>query len=109
MELERPPMTTAEATKYVLDRLRYGGNTVARANAGGRKGGVQLLPAGWPDVIGFARNGGFFIGIEVKARKEDKLRAAQATFRFRIREAGGLWHEFRDPDRFNAWCADNDL
>jgi len=103
-------LTTSEATKHVLARLRWAGHTAARGNAGGRKGGVQLLPAGWPDVFGFAFPTGYFIGVEIKARKDDKLRTDQVRFRNRMLATdNAIWHEWRDVDEFNDWCRRHNL
>ena len=102
-------ITTAEATKLVLERLQRAGHIVARANAGGRKGGVRLLPAGWPDVVGFSSDRGLFVGVEIKVRKDDRLRAAQVLFRDHLLAAGGLWHEWRGVESFSAWCEENGL
>ena len=67
--------------------LKLRGYQVTRLNAGGRRGGVRLGKAGWPDFVACSPHGAF-IPVEVK------------------REGQGL----RDSQReFAAWCKRHDI
>lgn len=78
-------MTEAEIQRDVLSYLRRRGLLHARTNAG-RKGGVRLAPAGWPDVVGMYK--GHFFGLEIKA-KDGVVSAEQWATLLRIRDEGG--------------------
>jgi hypothetical protein len=54
---------------------------------------------GIPDVIGFQKGSGIFIGVETKIGK-DKLSLHQIEFGLEIVESGGLWFVARDIESF---------
>lgn len=65
----------SEIQKSILDYLRMRGHLVKRNQSGvmtkqynGKTHYVRMGEAGWPDIIGWSKNG-HAIGIEVKSRK----------------------------------------
>jgi hypothetical protein len=76
----------AAVLRDVLAYLRYRNILHARVNAG-RKGGVRLAPAGFPDIVAEYR--GRFIGIECKC-PDGVLSPEQIVTLMRIRDDGGI-------------------
>lgn len=93
-------MTNTNAlTASVIKFLSLKGFKVWRFNnlaAPGRKF-TGLL--GVPDVCGYEKKTGRFIGCEIKSPK-DKLSLAQIEFGINTLESGAMWFEVRDIDIF---------
>lgn len=65
-------MTETEIQSLILLEASKEGHRLWRSNAGTAKtknGFIKLFPKGFPDTIGFRRNDGKFIAIEVKTPK----------------------------------------
>ena len=59
-------MSESELTHAIIVALNATGRVhVWRSNAG-VAGGVRMAPKGCPDVVGYSRRSGRFVGIEVK-------------------------------------------
>lgn len=82
-------MTANEITKVAIQVLQERGCFVWRQNQIPVKGRAFIGLKGVPDIIGFHLNTGVFIGVEVKAGK-DELRAEQIDFLTTLKASGGL-------------------
>lgn len=94
--LELAPPTAGETTSAILAYLTLQGFAVWRQNTSGiydqKTGRYRFNPQGRrgvPDIIGFRKRDGVFIGVEVKAGR-DQLRPEQKQFLDELKAAGGL-------------------
>ena len=76
-------------TQDILTWLRYKGHDVWRQNTGRTQGHYRTGKPGVPDIIGYHRYTGAFIGIECK-RRGSKPTTAQWEFHDRLKAAGGI-------------------
>ena len=71
-------MKESALVQQVLSYLRYKGHKVFRMNAGamyvGEQGKrrIQMAPAGCPDIIGWQKGTGKFMGVECKVGKNKR-------------------------------------
>ncbi|ALW86886.1 hypothetical protein AUC43_18465 [Hymenobacter sedentarius] len=96
LPLDLGQLYAADITGAILAFLTHYGYTVWRQNTTGiydaAKARWRVNPQsrrGVPDIIGFRNRDGLFIGVEVKAGR-DQLRDDQRTFLNELRAAGGL-------------------
>ena len=94
--LELAPPTASETTSAILAYLILQGFAVWRQNNSGiydqKTNRYRFNPQGRrgvPDIIGFRKRDGLFIGVEVKAGR-DQLRPEQKQFLDELKDAGGL-------------------
>ena len=94
--LELAPPTAGETTSTILAYLTLQDFAVWRQNNSGiydpktnRYGFNPQGRRGVPDIIGFRKRDGLFIGVEVKAGR-DQLRPGQKQFLDELKAAGGL-------------------
>ena len=94
--LELAPPTAGETTSAILAYLTLQGFAVWRQNTSGiydqKTGRYRFNPQGRrgvPDIIGFRKRDGLFIGIEVKAGR-DRLCPEQKRFLDELKAAGGM-------------------
>ena len=94
--LDLAPPTAGETTSAILAYLTLQGFAVWRQNTAGiydaKIGRYRSNPQGRrgvPDIIGFRKRDGVFIGVEVKAGR-DQLRPEQREFLDELKQAGGL-------------------
>jgi len=104
---ERPPIkqfvvynrtaTETEIRKAILEYLRYRGYVCKRNNSGfmfiagpgGKKRGINIGEAGWPDIEGMTKAGLWF-GVEVK-KPGQNLKPAQEAMQERILRSKGVY------------------
>jgi len=106
VSLELAPPTAGEITSAILTYLTLQGFAVWRQNTAGiydqKTGRYRLNPQsrkGVPDIIGFRKSDGVFIGVEVKAGR-DQLRPEQKQFLDELKAAGGLAFVAHSFDQF---------
>ena len=104
--LELVPPTAGETTSAILTYLTLQGFAVWRQNTTGiydaKVGRYRSNPQGRrgvPDIIGFRKSDGVFIGVEVKAGR-DQLRPEQKHFLDELKAAGGLAFVAHSFDQF---------
>lgn len=88
-----------ELTAAVIKFLNYNGFKVWRQNNLAAQGRTFKGLRGVPDVIGFKKVTGRFIGVEIKTGK-DKLSLEQINFAIETLDASGYWFECRDINSF---------
>ena len=91
-------MTASDLTKMMLDYLKERGNDVWRNNNLAVKGRLFIGRKGVPDIIGYGKKYGQFIGCEVKAIG-DRVSPEQMSFLINLAMAGGIamiCQQFRD-------------
>lgn len=91
-------MTASDLTKMMLDYLKERGNDVWRNNNLAVKGRSFIGRKGVPDIIGYSKKYGQFIGCEVKAIG-DRVSPEQMSFLINLAMAGGIamiCQQFRD-------------
>lgn len=91
-------MTASDLTKMMLDYLKERGNDVWRNNNLAVKGRSFIGRKGVPDIIGYSKKYGQFIGCEVKAIG-DRVSPEQMSFLMNLAMAGGIamiCQQFRD-------------
>ena len=88
--------TASETTSAILACLTLQGFSVWRQNTSGiydqKTGRWRVNPQGRrgvPDIIGFRKRDGLFIGVEIKAGR-DQLRSEQKQFLDELKAAGDL-------------------
>jgi hypothetical protein len=81
--------TAAELTKMMMDYLKGRGNDVWRNNNLAVKGRSFIGRKGVPDIIGYSKKYGQFIGCEVKAIG-DRLSVEQMEFLTNLGMSGGI-------------------
>ncbi|MEY4282255.1 MAG: hypothetical protein RLZ39_1667 [Bacteroidota bacterium] len=81
--------TAAELTKMMMDYLKERGNDVWRNNNLAVKGRSFIGRKGVPDIIGYSKKYGQFIGCEVKAIG-DRLSVEQMEFLTNLGMCGGI-------------------
>ena len=96
LPLDLGQLYAADITGAILAFLTHHGYTVWRQNTTGiydaAKARWRVNPQarrGVPDIIGFRNRDGLFIGVEIKAGR-DQLRDDQRTFLNELRAANGL-------------------
>ncbi len=97
--------TEKDIRNSILEYLRYRGYVCKRNNSGfmfvtghnGKKRGINIGEAGWPDIEGMTKVGGRWFGIETKTAS-GKLSAAQEVMKERITKSGGLYVVARNMD-----------
>jgi hypothetical protein len=80
-------MTSNELTQYTLKVLNLSGYECWRNNNLAVKGRVFTGKKGVPDIIGFCRRTGKFIGVEIKVGK-DRLSKEQTDFLNELQKSG---------------------
>lgn len=91
-------MTASDLTKMMLDYLKERGNDVWRNNNLAVKGRSFIGRKGVPDIIGYSKKYGQFIGCEVKAIG-DRVSPEQMSFLINLAMSGGIamiCQQFRD-------------
>jgi len=91
-------MTASDLTKMMLDYLRDRGNEVWRNNNLAVKGRSFIGRKGVPDIIGYSKKHGQFIGCEVKAIG-DRVSPDQMSFLINLAMCNGIamiCQQFRD-------------
>lgn len=81
--------TASDLTKMMLDYLRDRGNEVWRNNNLAVKGRSFIGKKGVPDIIGYSKKYGQFLGCEVKAIG-DKASPEQMSFLINLAMCGGV-------------------
>ena len=87
---------TNKLTQYTIMVLRLSGFNVWRQNNGGVYDPVKKVyrrnssTSGIPDIIGYKKDTGVFVGVEIKVGK-DKLSNDQQLFSENLQKAGG-WY-----------------
>ena len=89
MKKSSPHLTTSQITKIALMMLFARGCSVWRQNNLAAVGRKFTGMYGVPDIIGFHKKTGVFVGCEIKA-KRDRLSEHQKHFLGSLLKAGGL-------------------
>ena len=82
-------MTASDLTKMMMDYLKERGNDVWRNNNLAVKGRSFIGRKGVPDIIGYSKKYGQFIGVEIKALG-DRLSPEQMSFLTNLGMSGGI-------------------
>ena len=108
--IKKPKITANALTKHIIYSLQSIGFNVWNQYNGGvydvKKGIYRknpLFKKGVPDVIGFHRKTGTFIGVEVKVGR-DKKSMHQDLMLNDIIESGAFGFVARDYDQFDEYC-----
>ncbi|HEX8429179.1 VRR-NUC domain-containing protein [Hymenobacter sp.] len=96
LPLDLGTLKAGEITSAIIAYLQHHGYSVWRQNTSGiydpQTGRWKVNPQGRrgvPDIIGFRKSDGVFVGVEVKAGR-DVLRDEQREFLNELKQAGGV-------------------